>query len=656
MDAKPHRPVRTFRGDENVPPPSKQILHQRHKSTGTLSSMLTVGGLKAAAKRTAFGDVSNTVRTMTSAHDDSALPGKQMDLAKPLALQEKSAGFLRPAQRPLNVAGAKVPLNNTSATANLEPTSVSTNIKAALGESRLNQPQPFALPANKRTLSKRGTTIYKDNSEDGQPPAAAIRPESAPTAPVHQTLAPRHQKSQPQMKVDQPPLRRTQSKFVGVEQSENVIPIDSVDQDAPGQEVPDSDEAYQSYLTLLEQNKIEEVPEVSKATQNAVERLHRQLPIPPLASEPEEYWEEDEEEEIYDEQGYTTAHSYRSRGENTTGGATTVLFPKITNKAKKELAAAKILVESSRTPEEIDDEAWDTSMVAEYGDEIFAYMRELEIKMLPNAHYMDNQAEIQWSMRSVLMDWLIQVHNRFSLLPETLFLCVNYIDRFLSCKIVSLGKLQLVGATAIFVAAKYEEINCPSVGEIVYMVDGGYTVDEILKAERFMLSMLQFELGWPGPMSFLRRISKADDYDLETRTLAKYFLEVTIMDERFVGSPPSYVAAGAHCLSRLMLKKGEWSPAHVYYSGYTWTQLHPLVSMMLECCESPHKHHQAVFDKYSDRRYKRASVFVQTEMSRGFKLPALFSARPSLPSVEDIAAQLPFESRESFKRMVQIKG
>jgi hypothetical protein len=70
--------------------------------------------------------------------------------------------------------------------------------------------------------------------------------------------------------------------------------------------------------------------------------------------------------------------------------------------------------------------------------------------------------------------------------------------------------------------------------------------------------MLSFELGWPGPMSFLRRISKADDYDLETRTLAKYFLEVTIMDERFVGSPPSYLAAGAHCFARLMLKKGDW--------------------------------------------------------------------------------------------------
>jgi G2/mitotic-specific cyclin 3/4 len=275
-------------------------------------------------------------------------------------------------------------------------------------------------------------------------------------------------------------------------------------------------------------------------------------------------------------------------------------------------------------------------------------------------------------MRSVLMDWLIQVHHRFSLLPETLFLCVNYIDRFLSCKVVSLGKLQLVGATAIFVAAKYEEINCPSVNEIVYMVDGGYTVDEILKAERFMLTMLQFELGWPGPMSFLRRISKADDYDLETRTLAKYFLEVTIMDERFVGSPPSYVAAGAHCFARMMLKKGDWvcfsymaikllltcpqTPTHVYYSGYTWTQLRPLVSMMKECCENPSKHHSAVFEKYSDRRYKRASLFVQNEMAKGFTLPSMHVSRPSLPSLEAVAAQLQAEARDSFKRMVQISG
>lgn len=90
------------------------------------------------------------------------------------------------------------------------------------------------------------------------------------------------------------------------------------------------------------------------------------------------------------------------------------------------------------------------------------------------------------------------------------------------------------------------------------MVDGGYTADEILKAERFMLLMLGFQLGAPGPLSFLRRVSKADEYDPLIRTLAKYFMEVTIMDERFVTSPASFIAAGALCAARIVLKKPDW--------------------------------------------------------------------------------------------------
>src|SRR4051812_29545101 len=110
--------------------------------------------------------------------------------------------------------------------------------------------------------------------------------------------------------------------------------------------------------------------------------------------------------------------------------------------------------------------------------------------------YMDSQTEIEWSMRGILIDWLVQVHARFRLLPETLYLTVNLIDRFLSIKCVSVQKLQLVGATALFIAYKFEESTCPSVHEMVYMVDGGYSADEILKAERYMLNQLKFEMGW----------------------------------------------------------------------------------------------------------------------------------------------------------------
>lgn len=266
--------------------------------------------------------------------------------------------------------------------------------------------------------------------------------------------------------------------------------------------------------------------------------------------------------------------------------------------------------------DEQDEDSYDVAMVAEYADDIFDYIRKVETQMSPDPHYMARQNEIHWPMRAILVDWLVQVHHRFGLLPETLYLTINYIDRFLSVKVVSLTKFQLVGAVALFLAAKYEEINCPSVKDIAYMVDHGYTDEEILRAEWYMIDLLQFDLGWPGPMSFLRRTSKADDYDLETRTLAKYLLETTIMDRRFVGAPPSWVAAASHCLSRRMLQRGEWTDAHIYFSGYTYRQLEPAIDVILHGLQDPLTHHKAIYEKYADRKFKRASVYVKNWMDR----------------------------------------
>lgn len=80
---------------------------------------------------------------------------------------------------------------------------------------------------------------------------------------------------------------------------------------------------------------------------------------------------------------------------------------------------------------------------------------------MPNPRYMESQSEIEWSMRTTLIDWLLQVHMRYHMLPETLWIAINIVDRFLSNRVVSLIKFQLVGVTAMFVAAKYEEIMAP---------------------------------------------------------------------------------------------------------------------------------------------------------------------------------------------------
>ncbi|KEF55435.1 uncharacterized protein A1O9_08185 [Exophiala aquamarina CBS 119918] len=661
--------ISRVKNDENVPPHGTlaKAFHQRNKSSPALTSFPGGHSLKTAAKRNVFADVSNTASVI---RDDSILhtkPALQPTVKHAPTLNERrSVALLKPAQRPFSLTGLKpvTAAGNGHAASDYVP-------KAELGENNATQQQN-----QRKALSKRPTMIFKDNptaavpdntlntlipvtscipSINAQvenlagpnlddlpilpPPSSITQRPAEPTKAVHEA---RSDTSLPEIhgvSLEPAPLySETHEACIHevapvMEPSKpQVILPQVVDSEPPKTHAPLHDISAVA-------PKAAETKQVSVASLinpvNHIPALNPHHTEYEQAMEPEEYWDDDDDEN-YEEEGYVTARSFRSKGDNTTGGTTLVLFPQVNNRVRKEISAAKQLVEATRSPEEIEDESYDTSMVAEYGDEIFDYMRHLEVKMLPNAHYMDNQHEIQWSMRSVLMDWLVQVHHRFNLLPETLFLCVNYIDRFLSCKVVSLAKLQLVGATAIFIAAKYEEINCPSVQEIVYMVDGGYTIDEILKAERFMLTMLQFELGWPGPMSFLRRISKADDYDLETRTLAKYFLEVTLMDERFIGSPPSFTAAASHCLSRMMLRKGTWSPHHVYYSGYTFSQLKALLNLLLECCEDPRKHHAAVYNKYCDKRYKRASAFVETEMQRGFQLPdpVAIAALSQPPTIE----------------------
>jgi G2/mitotic-specific cyclin 2 len=177
---------------------------------------------------------------------------------------------------------------------------------------------------------------------------------------------------------------------------------------------------------------------------------------------------------------------------------------------------------------------------------------------MPNPNYMESQKELAWKMRGILTDWLIQVHVRFRLLPETLFLCVNIIDRFLSARVVSLAKLQLVGVTCMFIAAKFEEICAPSVTHFLMCADSTYTESEILQAERYVLKTLDWNMSYPNPVHYLRRVSKADEYNVQVRTLAKYLLEIGCLEWRLIAAPPSLLAAASIWLARLALGMEVW--------------------------------------------------------------------------------------------------
>ncbi|KAG9241647.1 cyclin-like protein [Calycina marina] len=252
----------------------------------------------------------------------------------------------------------------------------------------------------------------------------------------------------------------------------------------------------------------------------------------------------------------------------------------------------------------------DPLMVAEYVVEIFEYLKKLEISTQPNADYMDHQEDLEWKMRGILVDWLIEVHTRFHLLPETLFLAVNIIDRFLSAKMVQLDRLQLVGVTAMFIASKYEEVLSPHVTNFKNVADDGFTEDEILSAERYVLTALDYDLSYPNPMNFLRRISKADDYDIQTRTLGKYLMEISLLDHRFMHYLPSHVAASSMYLARAILDRGEWHPTLAHYAGYTEEQIEPVFRLMIDYLARPVVH-EAFFKKYASKKFLKASILTR---------------------------------------------
>ena len=244
----------------------------------------------------------------------------------------------------------------------------------------------------------------------------------------------------------------------------------------------------------------------------------------------------------------------------------------------------------------------DPLMAAEYVVEIFDYLQELEMLTLPNPQYIDHQPDLEWKMRGILVDWLIEVHTRFRLLPETLFLAVNIIDRFLSAEVVALDRLQLVGVTAMFIASKYEEVLSPHVANFSHVADETFSDKEILDAERHVLATLGYNMSFPNPMNFLRRISKADNYDIQTRTLGKYLMEISLLDHRFMSYPQSQIAAAAMYLARLILERGPWDATLAHYAGYTEKEIDPVFRLMIDYLHRPVSH-EAFFKKYASKKF-----------------------------------------------------
>lgn len=252
---------------------------------------------------------------------------------------------------------------------------------------------------------------------------------------------------------------------------------------------------------------------------------------------------------------------------------------------------------------------------SEYKDDILAYMRQEEQVNRPKAAYMKKQQDITGSMRSILIDWLVEVSEEYKLHTETLYLAVNYTDRFLSQMSVLRGKLQLVGTASMYIAAKYEEISPPDVTEFVYITDDTYTKKQVLRMEHLLLKVLDFRMNTPTTNNFLThylrflRMSGLIVSD-KVEHLARYLAELTLLEsDCFLNFLPSQIAASAIYLSMFTLGK-KWTKLIADQLGYDFelTELSECINALHNSMKvAPTLPQQAIQEKYKSHRYNGVS-------------------------------------------------
>uniref|UniRef100_A0ACD5VVF3 Uncharacterized protein n=1 Tax=Avena sativa TaxID=4498 RepID=A0ACD5VVF3_AVESA len=265
---------------------------------------------------------------------------------------------------------------------------------------------------------------------------------------------------------------------------------------------------------------------------------------------------------------------------------------------------------------DVDQNFEDPQLCATLASDIYMHLREAETRKRPSTDFLETiQKDVNPSMRAILIDWLVEVAEEYRLVPDTLYLTVNYIDRFLSGNEINRQRLQLLGVACMLIAAKYEEICAPQVEEFCYITDNTYFKDEVLDMEASVLNYLKFEMTAPTAKCFLRRFVRAaqvcdEDPALLLEFLANYVAELSLLEYSLLSYPPSLVAASAIFLSKFILQptKHPWNSTLAHYTQYKPSELSDCVKALHRLFSvGPGSNLPAIREKYSQHKYKFVS-------------------------------------------------
>ncbi|CAF1015789.1 unnamed protein product [Rotaria sordida] len=256
------------------------------------------------------------------------------------------------------------------------------------------------------------------------------------------------------------------------------------------------------------------------------------------------------------------------------------------HKANIVVLSKQTIFEENKTREQLEQ---DLFVLPDYRLSIFEHLKSVEHIYAPKVNFMEYQSDINSAMRTILIDWLIEVADEYKLNDETLFLCVQYVDRFLSTVNVTRSKLQLVGTTCMYVASKYEEMYPPALDEFSFITDNTYETKHILRMEQIIMKMLNFSLSGPTCYTFIqyyltyfKPTISTDDNDNEYKCLimlTNYLCTLSLLQDRpFSSYRASMIAAS--CLlyaNRLLNNDVIWTSRHIQITSYNQYDLNECI-------------------------------------------------------------------------------
>jgi hypothetical protein len=224
--------------------------------------------------------------------------------------------------------------------------------------------------------------------------------------------------------------------------------------------------------------------------------------------------------------------------------------------------------------------------------------------------YLTMQSEINEKMRGILFDWLIEVHHKFQLQDETMFITIRLIDSYLSKALIHRSKLQLLGIACLQIACKFEEILVPCIQDLVFVTDNAYSQDEVFQMEVDVLKKLEYKLVNPSSFRFLEIIAEHFGFAQKHLNFGKYLLFLTTINYELIKYCPSVIACST---AYIIMKFFKYPNYTEIYDGWNLNaDYDTLKECAREICvmvDNLDKYHtRATSKKFSSSKYDQVSL------------------------------------------------